>query len=157
MHNQPGRLVRVPLRSPFGPSADRLTTLEGLGNLGWSWPWENDEPLGTDEEAQAGAESDTDWTGFVTDLVKAVSPAAKEAIKGAFMQTKAGQGLSQTEIGRLIGLGEQRAAGVQAGTASMPAAGWIGIGVGAVAILGLVLFFAMGRRKNPCPEKRHRR
>jgi hypothetical protein len=143
MHHQPQRLVRASLRSPFGPSADRLTSLEGLGTLGSS----DDEDFGmfgVDEEQEA-AESDSDWTSLVASIVKAASPVATEVAKGLFTKTKLAQGMSSSEIGKLLGLASQRADAVKSGTASMPTAGWIGIGVGAVALLGL-LFFAMGRR-----------
>jgi hypothetical protein len=142
MHHQPGRLVRGGQQRAWGPSADRLTTLEGLGNLAALGVYEG---MGTaeDEEAEAAAESDTDWIGLVKGLATALSPVAKEAVKGAFAQSKLNQGWSGDMISRYLGMGENRAAGVQAGTASMPTAGWIGIGVAAVAVLGLIFFVAM--------------
>lgn len=145
MHHQPGRLVRGGQQRAWGPSADRLTTLEGLGNLaalGQSTETSTDEEWEA-QQAEAAAESDTDWIGLVKGLATALSPVAKEAVKGAFAQSKLNQGWSGDMISRYLGMGENRAAGVQAGTASMPTAGWIGIGVAAVAVLGLIFFVAM--------------
>jgi hypothetical protein len=140
MHHQPKRLVRAALRSPAGPSADRLTTLEGLGNLGST----SDEPLWEDEDTP-DPQNNTDWAKLVVNLVNAASPIAVEAVKGAFATSMASKGMSQSEILQLITLAQQRADAVKAGTASMPTAGWIGIGVGAVAVLGLI-FFMLSRR-----------
>jgi len=147
MHNQPGRLMRGGYQRAWGPSADRLTNLEGLGNLGACDP----NALSTDEEecSEADAEKDTDWVGLVTGLAKALAPAAKEAVKGAFTRSKLNQGWSGDMISRFLSMGESRAAAVNAGTASMPTAGWIGIGVAVVAVLGMMFFMMSGRRSNP--------
>jgi len=146
-HHQPGRLVRGGQQRAWGPSADRLTSLEGLGNL--AALGSEDESMGTDEEAEAAAEKDTDWVGLVKGLATALSPVAKEAVKGAFAQSKLNQGWTGDMISRYLGMGETRAAGVNAGTASMPTAGWIGIGVAVVAVLGMMFFMMSGRRSNP--------
>ena len=143
-HHQPGRLMRGGQQRAWGPSADRLTTLEGFGNL--AALGSEDESMGTDEEAEAAAEKDTDWVGLVKGLATALSPVAKEAVKGAFAQSKLNQGWTGDMISRYLGMGETRAAGVNAGTASMPTAGWIGIGVAVVAVLGM-MFFMVSRRR----------
>jgi hypothetical protein len=117
-----------------------MTTLEGLGTLGHLG--QADE-FDIDDMASAEVEADTDWVKLVGDIVKAASPIAVEAAKGAFAQSKAAQGFSQSRIGMLLGLGQQRAAAVQQGSAPMPTAGWLGIGVAAVAVLGLIIVLAM--------------
>ena len=142
MHHQPRRLVRSGARVPFGPSADRLTNLEGLGNLS---ALASDEMFGVDEEqeaAAAAAESDTDWIDLVRALAAPIATVGVEVVKGQFSQKKAAQGLPMTQIMQMLGMADQRAAAVKSGTASMPTAGWIGFGVGVIALLG-VLVMAM--------------
>ena len=164
MHKQPQRLVRSRLGSSI--HRDRLTTLDGLGNLGSDWwdSWSSPQKQSSAEDPDAWwntpdsveldptafeekkAESDYDWGEFVVNMTKALTPLAQTGLKIAFTNKKRAEGMSEQQIATMLSLGERRAAGVQAGTMGLPSGAMLGVGIAAIAVVGLILVMSKQRR-----------
>lgn len=134
-HHQPRRLVAAGVRRSM-LSGDRLMGIDGLGTLGADT---GETDLGTYYD-DSEVEGDSDYSGLVTAIVNAAGKITPAALTLAG-QLAAKKGI---DLNSILGMAQTRATAVQNGTASMPTAAWIGIGVAAVALLGLV--FMMGRR-----------
>lgn len=116
-------------------SADRLQGIDGLGNL--AAVDTDGDPIGTDEEA--ALENDTDYSSLVKTIVGAagaITPAALN-LAGTLAAKKG------IDLNSILGIAQNRATAVQNGTMGLPTGAWIGIGVAAAAVLGILL---MSRR-----------